>query len=560
MEQRKKKKMTMMTTLLLIALIPTLLAALVLTLVGTKSMRSALESDVYHELIVAADGLRDYYETDIKYSSDGMPTYDHAYVDSMQENDIHLTLCVGDERYLTSIKDDTNPSGRNEGTKANEEIWDEVSKGNQYTASGVDINGEKYFVAYVPWSDADGNIVGMAFAGKEEAVVNDEVSSASKQLITVAVVLIIVSCIIVTIISIRIKEPLVIIDKNLELLAKGELKPWKTAKSGIREIDSIIQSRKELSNALLEIVTKVQQVADGLLQNGNDLQSVAANTSSNAEDISYAVEEMSKGAVTMAEDIEHANEKVVEMGDRIEGIVDGINDLDNVASGMDLAGKNAMEIVSALNSSNVKTVDAIQVVAQNVEATDRSVAAISEAVNVITSIADQTNLLALNASIEAARAGEAGRGFSVVASEISNLADQSSESAKQIEAILTNLVEDSQRSINKMEEVQEHLQEQQQNLKDTQREFSNVSDGIQNTRSQSEMVDGQAKECDDSRESVIHIISNLSETSEQNAARTQETTSSIVGLTTSINTVATKATELQEQAQILEEAMKFFKL
>jgi methyl-accepting chemotaxis protein len=400
----------------------------------------------------------------------------------------------------------------------------------------------------------------MAFAGKEEAVVNDEVSSASKQLITVAVVLIIVSCIIVTIISLKIKEPLVIIDKNLELLAKGELKPWKTAKSGIREIDSIIQSRKELSNALLEIVTKVQQVADGLLQNGNDLQSVAANTSSSAEDISYAVEEMSKGAVTMAEDIEHANEKVVEMGDRIEGIVGGINDLDNVASGMDVAGKNAMEIVSALNSSNVKTVDAIQVVAQNVEATDRSVAAISEAVNVITSIADQTNLLALNASIEAARAGEAGRGFSVVASEISNLADQSSESAKQIEAILTNLVEDSQRSINKMEEVQEHLQEQQQNLKDTQREFSNVSDGIQNTRSQSEMVDGQAKECDDSRESVIHIISNLSETSEQNAARTQETTSSIVGLTTSINTVATKATELQEQAQILEEAMKFFKL
>jgi methyl-accepting chemotaxis protein len=269
---------------------------------------------------------------------------------------------------------------------------------------------------------------------------------------------------------------------------------------------------------------------------------------------------MSKGAVTMASDIEHATEKVVEMGDRIEGIVGGINDLDHVASGMDVAGKNAMEIVSALDSSNIKTVDAIHVVAENVEATDRSVAAISEAVNVITSIADQTNLLALNASIEAARAGDAGRGFAVVASEISNLADQSSESAKQIETILTNLVEDSQRSIDKMEEVQKHLQEQQQNLKDTQREFSNVSNGIQNTRNQSEMVDGQAKECDDSRESVIHIISSLSETSEQNAARTQETTSSIMGLTTNINTVANRASELQGQAQRLEEAMQFFKL
>jgi methyl-accepting chemotaxis protein len=558
--ERKKKKLTMMATLLLIALVPTVLAALVLTYVGTKSMRSSLESDVYHELIVAADGLRDYYETDITHNADGMPTYDHTYVDSMQENDIHLTLLVGDERYLTSIKDDTNPSGRNEGTTANADIWNYVSQGNQYTDSGVDINGEKYFVAYVPWSDADGNIIGMAFAGKEEALVNSEVNNASRQLLIVAIVLLVVASVVVTIIARSIKEPLVIIDKNLELLANGDLKPWKTAKSGVREIDSIIQSRKELSTALQDIVSKVQQVSNELLQNGNELQSVAADTSASAEDISYAVEEMSKGAVTMATDIEHATEKVVEMGDRIEEIVGGINDLDNVASGMDTAGKNAMQIVSALDSSNVKTVDAIQVVAQNVEATDRSVLAISEAVNVITSIAEQTNLLALNASIEAARAGEAGRGFAVVASEISNLADQSSESAKQIEAILTNLVDDSKRSIDKMEEVQEHLQEQQQNLKDTQREFSNVSDGIQNTRNQSEMVDGQAKECDDSRESVIHIISSLSETSEQNAARTEETTSSIVGLTDSINTVATKATELQEQAQILEEAMQFFKL
>jgi methyl-accepting chemotaxis protein len=558
--ERKKKRLTMMTTLLLIALIPTLLAALVLTYVGTKSMRSSLESDVYHELIVAADGLRNYYETDVAYSADNTPTYDHTYVDSMLENDIQLTLFLGDERYLTSIEDNTNATGRNEGTLANEEIWEDVQKGNTYTASGVDITGEKYFVAYVPWSDADGNIIGMAFAGKEEAIVNNEVLSASRQLLVVAVVLMVVASIAVTIIALKIKEPLVIIDKNLELLANGDLQPWKTAKSGVREIDSIIQSRKELSTALQDIVAKVQQVSNELLENGNELQSVAADTSASAEDISFAVEEMSKGAVTMATDIEHATEKVVEMGDRIEGIVGGINDLDNVASGMDVAGKTAMEIVSTLNSSNVKTVDAIQVVAQNVEATDRSVAAISEAVNVITSIADQTNLLALNASIEAARAGEAGRGFSVVASEISNLADQSSESAKQIEEILMDLVADSKRSIDKMEEVQEHLQEQQKNLKDTQREFSNVSDGIQNTRNQSEMVDGQAKECDDSRESVIHIISSLSETSEQNAARTQETTSSVMGLTTSINTVATKATELQEQAQVLEEAMQFFKL
>jgi methyl-accepting chemotaxis protein len=461
---------------------------------------------------------------------------------------------------VTSITDASNETGRNEGTKASSEIWALVQKGQTYTADGVEINGEDYFVAYLPLYDGNNNVIGMAFAGKEEALVNEEVSSATQRLLFAAIIVTIICIIMVTFIARNIKEPLVIIDRNLELLSNGELQPWKTAKSSIREIDSIIQSRKRLSANLQEIVQKVQQVSGELLQTGNDLQAVATNTSTSAEDISHAVEEMSKGAVSMASDIEHATEEVVDMGGKIEGIVGGINDLDTVASGMDVAGKKAMDIIAALDSSNAKTVEAIEVVAENVEATDKSVGDISTAVNVITAIADQTNLLALNASIEAARAGEAGRGFAVVANEISSLADQSSDSAKQIESILATLVSDSRRSIEKMEEVKKHLHEQQENLKNTQHEFANVSEGIQNTRSQSGMVDGQAKDCDASRSSVIDIISSLSAISEQNAASTEETTASIVELSSSINLVAKRATELQTQAQTLEEAIKFFKL
>ena len=556
----RKKKMTMMSALLMVALIPTIVSALVITFVAITSMSNALEYDVYHELKVAAEGLRGHYIGDIVNSENHTPEYEHDYVDSLLENNIHLTLFLNDVRYITSIEDSSNSSGRNEGTTADSDIWARVSSGEMVTQNNVDINGEKYYVAYVPLTDDSGSVYGMAFAGKEEELVEEEIKSVRTKICIATIIVIIFCTVVVIMVAKNIREPLAIIDKNLELLAEGDLKPWKTAKSSIAEIDSIIQSRKRLSTALQDIIETVQHTSEELLTSGNELKVVAANTSTNAEDISHAVEEMAKGAVSMASDIEHANEKVVDMGGKIEGIVGGIGDLDNVANGMDVAGKKAMNIIEALDASNAKTAEAIQVVAENVEATDRSVSKISAAVNVITEIADQTNLLALNASIEAARAGEVGKGFAVVANEISSLADQSSDSAKQIGEVLSVLVTDSKRSIEKMEEVKRHLQEQQENLKNTQNEFANVSAGIQDTRNQSDIVDVQAKDCNASRSSVIDIISSLSSISEENAASTEETTASIQELTATINLVAQQANEVQQQAQNLEQAMGFFKL
>lgn len=557
---RKKKTISMMSAQLITALLPTIIAAFVIALIASVSMTNSMEDEVYHELYVTAEGLKEFYEWDIINSENHQPAYEHDYVDLFLKDNIQLTLFTEDVRYITSIKDPNNESGRNEGTTADAKIWETVSAGNEYEDKNVTIEGEKYYVAYIPVEDGTGKVVGMAFAGKEQALVEGAISAVISRLLLSTIVIIVFCAVIVLLVARKIKEPLVIIAKNLQLLAGGELKPYKTAKSNITEIDSIIQSRKTLSSTLQDIVLKVQSASEDLLGSGSELQNVAVTTSGNAEDISHAVEEMSRGAVSMAADIESATVKVMDMGGKIESIVGGINDLDNVTNGMDSAGKKAMNIVQMLDESNGKTVEAIEIVAKNVEATDKSVDEITTAVNIITSIAEQTNLLSLNASIEAARAGEAGRGFAVVANEISSLADQSNESAKQIESILSVLVADSKRSIDKMEEVKTHLQAQQENLKNTQKEFANVSVGIQDTRNQSGMVDLQAKDCDASRSGVIDIISNLSAISEQNAASTQETTASIEELTATINFVAEQAKAVKGQAQILKEAINFFKM
>jgi twitching motility protein PilJ len=78
---------------------------------------------------------------------------------------------------------------------------------------------------------------------------------------------------------------------------------------------------------------------------------------------------------------------------------------------------------------------------------------IGEIIQLIDDIADRTSMLALNASIQAAMAGEAGRGFAVVAEEVERLADRSTNSTKQIAALIKSIQSETNDAVTAMEET-----------------------------------------------------------------------------------------------------------
>lgn len=555
-----RKTIPMRFVLLMVGIIPMLLAAVAVTLLSINKLTTSLKDNVYHELYIAAEGVKLYYEWDIIHNEDHLPTYEHDYVDSLLDYDIELTFFIEDTRYFTSIKDETNVTGRNEGTKCDPEVWQKVSTGEILQQSGIVINGKSYYAVYLPVTDQNGEVTGMTFAGKEESTVRDSINSAITAMGIAVAVILILCCIVIIVIAQKIKKPLEIIAQNLVYLSTGDLTAKRKAVTRIREIDSIVQSRIRLTDSLVDIVKKVQNASDILSQNGVELQSMASSSSINADDISQAVEEISRGSTSMAEDIQSASENVVQMGNQIETIITGIGEMNNVTDDMDRSGVKAIEIIQKLDESNDRTVHAIQIVADNVAATDSAVNDIAQAVNLITEIADQTNLLSLNASIEAARAGEAGKGFAVVASEISSLATQSNESGEKISAILAKLVSDSHKSMQKMEEVHILLEEQQRHLQNTVNEFENMKTGIHNTKKQSNTMESKAEECGIARTEVIDVISNLSAIAQQNASGTEETMASMEELNASINLVAEQADKIKEQSAILQSVVQFFQL
>ncbi|BDX04760.1 methyl-accepting chemotaxis protein [Planctobacterium marinum] len=127
-------------------------------------------------------------------------------------------------------------------------------------------------------------------------------------------------------------------------------------------------------------------------------------------------------------------------------------DKESVSSDLQFTKKNNNQPVTiAATLSTVKTVegdiskillygsDVSQrnaVIAQTHSAMSQVLDRISSIIQTINGISDQTNLLALNAAIESARAGEAGRGFAVVADEVRNLAQSTTESAREITSLI----------------------------------------------------------------------------------------------------------------------------
>lgn len=166
---------------------------------------------------------------------------------------------------------------------------------------------------------------------------------------------------------------------------------------------------------LESLFSQIQGISDTTKTISESSQATAATT----QELSSTAEEIGSSIDHVAASAEQGLSQIIEIKERA----------DRVRSEAEKAKDKS---VSMYDSSQVTLRDALD--------NAKEVEKINDLSSAILGIAEQTNLLALNASIEAARAGEAGRGFSVVATEISKLADNSKNSAAQIQSVTNEVI------------------------------------------------------------------------------------------------------------------------
>ena len=545
--------------ILALSLVPVLVLGITMFLVAADRIANGIYDAAYNGMHATTLAVRDIFEEGKSgaYHMDeqGMLWKGDALnisqatniVDHIKESTgIDVTIFWGDTRILTSIVDEHG--ARQINTKASAEVAERVlQNGETYYDRNIEILGQRYIVSYTPlYQENSKEIIGMIFLGTPQQTVSVIINKIRGQfLLIILCMLLFVTVIAYTLVS-RIVAAL---KKNMELLdciSSGnlqiEVQPALVRRKD--EIGDLAKNILNLTDALRTIVLNIRIKSEALNEDTNEIERISDNVYQVMKEVNNATQEMGTSCTTQAEDANQANSNVACMGDMIIENTTQITELHEISGTMKTGATAALEQVAELNDVMRSVKESIAFLSEQTSLTNESVAKISSTTELITAIASQTNLLSLNASIEAARAGEHGRGFSVVASEIQQLSEQSNRAAGEIQKMIANLNTNSTHTLDRVKEVQHVIEKQEENIQKTSEIFREVCNHIDQSASGMDIIMENSEKLEDIRTETVTVVQDSASLSEENSASIQEMMASIENIYQELGDISDKTKAL----------------
>lgn len=284
----------------------------------------------------------------------------------------------------------------------------------------------------------------------------------------------------------------------------------------------------------------------------DNLNQVIGRVNESSVVISHAAEELSASS-------HQSNLTVADVQQEIEQIVTAIHEM---AATVQEVARNSENAANAADTADHQALDGKNLAEQAVKQIERLASEVNHSadamvrlkkesidiggvLDVIKALADQTNLLALNAAIEAARAGDAGRGFSVVADEVRNLARRTQGATQEIETLIANLQNIAEEVSKMMGNCQAASTQTVVDVGNTGAAVTTITHTITRIRDMNLQIATAAEEQSVVAEQISRSITNVRDSTDRSASAVEETAKTSVELARQGNELRTQVSRFQ---------------
>lgn len=341
--------------------------------------------------------------------------------------------------------------------------------------------------------------------------------------ITIFVVVLIAAVIVARVFTGNLTNPIKDVINILHKIKDGDFTEKAVLKSHYNiEISSMIDGVNTLIDDMSVLLKGVKDASNNVNEGSDTLFGVIRESIHVGEEVSRSVQQIAEGATEQASQLEES--------------VNIVNSLEDEINKSIISSKKMLQVSYEVKESSTEGASSIETLSSNYERNTESSNAISDKVDLlahkseeiglivdtIKSITEQTSLLALNASIEAARAGEAGRGFAVVAEEVRKLAEESANSALEINKVIEEVKVSIKELYDEAHFTKKLNEETGESLEITKDKFSIIDNMINTLEENIKEFAISLDKINDSKDIVVTKISEVAAVSQETAATTEE--------------------------------------
>ncbi len=257
---------------------------------------------------------------------------------------------------------------------------------------------------------------------------------------------------------------------NARRINEGAIHQAKAAEKTSSSIEEMNASVKSISENIDGLSTSAEATSSSLIEMSAAISQVATSTvtlSSSVEDTASSLIQMSSSIKQVVEHIDALSMNTVETTASINEVNASIREVEKNAKESAVMTEKVSQDATDLGMDAIeKTIEGMEKIKRTVEKSanvinklDERTEHIGKILTVIDEVTRQTNLLALNAAILAAQAGEQGKGFTVVADEIKNLADRTASSTKEIAQLIRDVQSEAKDAVVSINEGSQSVEE-----------------------------------------------------------------------------------------------------